>query len=121
MTRGLFRVTLKNEDDSVKMICFHRYSLCLEIQKMKEDHNMRNLPSASEMEHITSKEFREKMDDVLERISKENIALIIDHEFYILCPARWFELPELKQLEGMGENAVRYVAEVDDSDLSETF
>lgn len=84
---------------------------------------MRKLPSASEMEHITSREFGEKMDDVLERISKEDIALIIDHEdkSYVLCPARWFELPELKQMETMVKNAVRYVAEVDDSELAETF
>lgn len=84
---------------------------------------MRKLPSVSEMEHITSREFGEKMDDVLERVSKEDIALIIDHEdkSYVLCPARWFELPELKQMESMVKNAVRYVAEVDDSDLEETF
>lgn len=84
---------------------------------------MRRLPSVSEMEHITSKEFGEKMDAVLERVSKENIALIIDYEdkSYVLCPARWFELPELKQMEVMVKNAVRYVAEVDDSELAETF
>ena len=83
---------------------------------------MRKMPSVSEMEHITSKEFGEKMDDVLERVSKEDIALIIDHEdkSYVLCPARWFELSELKQMETMVKNAVRYVAEVDDSDLAET-
>lgn len=84
---------------------------------------MRRLPSVSEMEHITSKEFGEKMDAVLERVSEEDIALIIDHEdkSYVLCPARWFELPELKRMEAMVKNAVRYVAEVDDSELAETF
>ena len=62
------------------------------------------------------------MDAILERVSKENIALIIDHEdkSYVLCPARWFEGPELTQLEVMVKNAVRYVSEVDDSDLAET-
>lgn len=83
---------------------------------------MRRLPSVSEMEHITAKEFGEKMDAVLERVSKEDIALIIEYEdkSYVLCPARWFELPELKQMEVMVKNAVRYVAEVDDPDLTET-
>lgn len=83
---------------------------------------MRKLPSISEMEHITSKEFGEKMDAVLERVEKEDIAVIIDHEdkSYVLCPARWFELPELKRMEIMVKNAMRYVTEVDDSDLSET-
>ena len=83
---------------------------------------MKKLPAVSEMEHITSREFGENMDAILERVSKENIALIIDHEdkSYVLCPARWFEVPELTQLEVMVKNAVRYVSEVDDSDLAET-
>ena len=83
---------------------------------------MRKLPAAAEMEHITSKEFGENMDAILERVAKENIALVIDYEdkSYVLCPARWFEVPELTQLEVMVKNAVRYVAEVDDSDLVET-
>ena len=83
---------------------------------------MRKLPAVSEMEHITSKEFGENMDAILERVAKENIALIIDHadKSYVLCPARWFEVPELTQLEVMVKNAVRYVSEVDDSDLAET-
>lgn len=83
---------------------------------------MKKLPAVSEMEHITSKEFGENMDAILERVAKEDVALIIDHEdkSYVLCPARWFELPELMQLEVMVKNAVRYVSEVDDSDLAET-
>ena len=83
---------------------------------------MRKIPAVSEMEHITSKEFGENMDAILERVTKENIALIIDHadKSYVLCPARWFEVPELTQLEVMVKNAVRYVSEVDDSDLAET-
>ena len=83
---------------------------------------MRKLPAVSEMEHITSKEFGANMETILERVAKEDIALIIDHadKSYVLCPARWFEVPELTQLEVMVKNAVRYVSEVDDSDLMET-
>ena len=83
---------------------------------------MRKIPAVSEMEHITSKEFGENMDAILERVAKEDVALIIDHadKSYVLCPARWFEVPELTQLEVMVKNAVRYVSEVDDSDLAET-
>ena len=83
---------------------------------------MRKIPAVSEMEHITSKEFGENMDAILERVAKEDIALIVDHEdkSYVLCPARWFEVPELTQLEVLVKNAVRYVSEVDDSDLAET-
>ena len=83
---------------------------------------MRKLPSLSEMEHITSKEFGENMETILDRVTDEDIAFIIDHnsKSYVLCPASWFELPELKYLELMIKNAVRYVASVDDSDLTET-
>ena len=83
---------------------------------------MKKLPAVSEMEHITSKEFGENMDAILERVAKEDVALIIDHagKSYVLCPARWFEVPELTQLEVMVKNAVRYVSEVNDSDLAET-
>lgn len=83
---------------------------------------MKKLPAVSEMEHITSREFGTNMDAILERVAKEDVALIIDHagKSYVLCPARWFEVPELTQLEVMVKNAVRYVSEVDDSDLAET-
>ena len=83
---------------------------------------MKKLPAVSEMEHITSKEFGENMDAILERVAKEDVALIIDNagKSYVLCHARWFEVPELTQLEVMVKNAVRYVSEVDDSDLAET-
>ena len=49
---------------------------------------MKKLPAVSEMEHITSKEFGENMDAILERVAKENIALIIDHadnSFFFRC------------------------------------
>ena len=83
---------------------------------------MKKLPAVSEMEHITSKDIGENMDAILERVAKDDVALIIDHagKSYVLCPARWFEVPELTQLEVMVKNAVRYVSEVDDSDLAET-
>lgn len=38
---------------------------------------MRKLPTVSEMEHITSKEFGENMDAILERVAKENIGSIV--------------------------------------------
>ena len=79
---------------------------------------MKKLPSLTEMEHITSKEFGENMEAILDRITDEDIALIIDHnsKSYVLCPASWFDLRELKHLELMVRNAVRFVV----SDLTET-
>lgn len=83
---------------------------------------MRKLPSLNEMEHITSKEFGENMDAILDRVIDEEIAFIIEHnsKSYVLCPARWFELLELKHLELLIKNAVRLAVSVDDSDLTET-
>ncbi len=83
---------------------------------------MRKIPPVSEMEHITSKEFGESMDTVLDRITKEDMAIIIDHEdkSYVLCPASWFGMPEMRHVETMLQNAVRYVATVDDRDLEAT-
>ena len=40
---------------------------------------MRKLPSLTEMEHITSKEFGENMDAIMDRVTAEDIAFIIDH------------------------------------------
>ena len=83
---------------------------------------VKRLPKLSEMEHITSKEFGENMDAILDRVSQEEIALIIDHQnqSYVLCPAHWFELPEINHIETMIKNAVRYVAAVDEVDINET-
>ena len=82
----------------------------------------RQLPPLSEMEHITSKEFGEHFDAILERVSTESVSLIIDHEgkSYVLCPADWFDVPDMKNFETLLKNAVRYAALVDESDLAET-
>ena len=83
---------------------------------------MKQLPKLSEMEHITSKEFGENLDEILDRITSEDIAMIIDHQgkSYVLCLAHWFELPGMKHIETMIKNAVRYAAAIDDGDLKET-
>ena len=82
---------------------------------------MKQLPKLSEMEHITSKELGEKLDVILDRITSEDIAMIIDHQdkSYVLCPAHWFELPRMKHIEAIIKNAVRYAAVIDDGDLEE--
>lgn len=60
---------------------------------------MRNhLPKINELRHITAQEFCDNMDDFLEEVNKQDTALVIDtdHNSYVLCPARWFELEILK-------------------------
>ncbi len=82
---------------------------------------MKKLPKISEMEHITSKELGDNLDAILDRVSKEDIALIIDHQdkSYVLCPAHWFEAPGMDHLEMMVKNSVRYAIH-NDTDLKET-
>ena len=83
---------------------------------------MRRLPDLSEMEHITSIEFGENMDKIIDRIVGEDIAMVIDHldKSYVICPATWFDIPKMKSIEAMLRNAVRYAALVDDADIKET-
>ena len=60
---------------------------------------MRNhLPKINELRHISAQEFCDNMDDFLEEVNKQDTALVIDtdHNSYVLCPARWFELEILK-------------------------
>lgn len=60
---------------------------------------MRNhLPKINELRHISVQEFCDKMDDFFEEVNKQDTALVIDtdHNSYVLCPARWFELKILE-------------------------
>ena len=82
---------------------------------------MRKLPAISEMEHITSKEFGEHMDTIIDRVTEEDIALAIDHEdkSFVICPASWFDLPEMKHIETVLKNALKYARVMDEYDLKE--
>ena len=83
---------------------------------------MKRLPDLSDMEHVSSAEFGEKMDAILDRIIADDIALVIDHndKSYVICPAHWFDLPDMKHIETLLKNAVRYAANSEDSDREET-
>lgn len=74
------------------------------------------------MEHVSSAEFGEKMDAILDRIIADDIAMVIDHnsKSYVICPAHWFDLPDMKHIETLLKNAVRYAANSEDSDGEET-
>ena len=83
---------------------------------------MKRLPELSEMEHITSAEFGENMDAILDRIIEEDIAMVIDHngKSYVICPAHWFDIPDTRHIETLLKYAIRYVATADDADRKET-
>lgn len=83
---------------------------------------MKRLPDLFDMEHVSSAEFGEKMDAILDRIIADDIAMVIDHnsKSYVICPAHWFDLPDMKHIETLLKNAVRYAANSEDSDREET-
>lgn len=47
----------------------------------------------ADMEHISSTELADHLDEYLDRCSAENIGFIVDTDkkSYVLCPARWFD------------------------------
>ena len=56
--------------------------------------NHRKMPPLSEMERIEQSLLGEKLDEMLDRIEKENIAYVITEDGkdkLVLCPYRWFE------------------------------
>ena len=56
--------------------------------------NHRKMPSLSEMERIEQSLLGEKLDEMLDRIEKEDIAYVITEgckDKLVLCPYRWFE------------------------------
>lgn len=56
-------------------------------------------PSTAEMKHYSAEEFCADMDAILETITKEDTAYIIDSEKgqYVICPAHWFDILNIKR------------------------
>ena len=56
--------------------------------------NHRKMPPLSEMERIEQSLLGEKLDEMLDRIEKEDVAYVITEDGkdkLVLCPYRWFE------------------------------
>lgn len=62
------------------------------------------LPPLSELDRIEQSTFVEKLDEIMERINKENTAFVITEDGQdqvVICPFRWFaenfpdEVPEI--------------------------
>ncbi len=56
-------------------------------------------PSTAEMKHYSAEEFCADMDAILDTITKEDTAYIIDSEKgqYVICPAHWFDILNIKR------------------------
>ena len=56
-------------------------------------------PSTAEMKHYSAEEFCADMDAILDSITKEDTAYIIDTEKgqYVICPAHWYNILNIKR------------------------
>lgn len=71
----------------------------------------RKLPPLSEMERIEQSMLGEKLDEILERIDKEDIAFVITESGRnkaVICPYRWFEDTFPEEIGETIVSAVRY-------------
>ena len=60
---------------------------------------LKKIPSTSEMQHFTAEEFSARMDEILDTITKEDTAYIIDTDKgpYVICPAHWFDILQIRR------------------------
>ncbi len=60
---------------------------------------LKHHPSTAEMKHYSAEEFCADMDAILDTITKEDTAYIIDSEKgqYVICPAHWFDILNIKR------------------------
>ena len=60
---------------------------------------LKKIPSTSEMQHFTAEEFGARMDEILDTITKEDTAYIIDTDKgpYVICPAHWFDILQIRR------------------------
>ena len=67
-------------------------------------------PTTAEMKHYTAEEFCADMDAILETITREDTAYIIDAEksSYVICPAHWFDLLNRRESNYLATYTVQY-------------
>lgn len=72
--------------------------------------SVKKLPSLDDMERIPHTELPEKLDEMFERIDKEDIAFIITEDGedkYVLCPYAWFDFAQDDDFGCMVNSAIR--------------
>ena len=67
-------------------------------------------PTTAEMKHYTAEEFCADMDAILDSITREDTAYIIDAEkgSYVICPAHWFDLLIKRESNYLATYTVQY-------------
>ena len=82
---------------------------------------MPRIPTIAEMEHFTAEQFGADMDHILDRVSKENTAFIIDSKeaSYVLCPASWIDPVEEVQTADLLRSSLKLAVSSDLSSQAE--
>ena len=102
---------------------WYSLSRTLTSGKIKEDDRRKNrmpiLQPLESMERISRQALADDLDIVLERISRENIGLVITEEGkddLVLCPASWFNLDYVDDFSCVINSALRYAIRNEDEE-----
>ena len=102
---------------------WHSLSRVLRSGKIKEDDRRKErmpiLQPLESMERISRQALADDLDAVLERISRENIGLVITEEGkddLVLCPASWFNLDYVDDFSCVINSALRYAMRSEDEE-----
>ena len=102
---------------------WHSLSRVLTSGKIKEDDRRKErmpiLQPLESMERISRQALADDLDTVLERISRENIGLVITEEGkddLVLCPASWFNLDYVDDFSCVINSALRYAMRSEDEE-----
>lgn len=102
---------------------WYSLSRTLTSGKIKEDDRRKKrmpiLQPLESMERISRQALADNLDTVLERISRENIGLVITEEGkddLVLCPASWFNLDYVDDFSCVINSALRYAIRNEDEE-----
>ena len=102
---------------------WYSLSQALTSGKIKEDDRRKErmpiLQPLESMERISRQALADDLDAVLERISRENIGLVITEEGkddLVLCPASWFNLDYVDDFSCVINSALRYAMRNEDEE-----
>lgn len=102
---------------------WHSLSRVLTSGKIKEDDRRKErmpiLQPLESMERISRQVLADDLDTVLERISREDIGLVITEEGkddLVLCPASWFNLDYVDDFSCVINSALRYAMRSEDEE-----
>ncbi len=70
----------------------------------------KDIPTTADMKHYSAEEFCQNMDSILESITREDTAYVIDtdEKQYVICPAYWFDIYCRRESNFLATYTVKY-------------